>query len=39
MPKGFTLTVLICVAPSKKVTVPRGAPVGTGEMVAVNETA
>jgi hypothetical protein len=37
-PETFTLITLSCVAPSKNVTVPSGDPVGTGEIVAINET-
>jgi len=37
-PETFTLITPSCVAPSKNVTVPSGDPVGTGEIVAINET-
>jgi hypothetical protein len=38
MPEEITLVVPRRVAPSKKLTVPRGFPVGVGETVAVNTT-
>ena len=39
MPEEFIFTVARSVVPSKKLTVPSGDPVGTGEIVAVRRTA
>ena len=39
MPDEFIFTAPRSVAPSKKLTVPSGEPVGTGETVAVRRTA